>query len=74
VLPVRLSPSTRERSRRRWTNHAQMVDVGFNWDLNRFVKVYFDWERAIFGSPVFHNTGRFQKQNDLYWLRLQVLF
>ena len=51
-----------------------MVDVGFNWYLNKFVKVYFDWEHAIFGNPVFYNTGRFQKSNDLYWLRFQVYF
>ncbi len=57
-----------------WTNEAQMVDVGFNWYLNRFLKVYFDWEHAMFGSPVFYNTGRSQKSNDLYWLRLQAYF
>jgi phosphate-selective porin OprO/OprP len=57
-----------------WTNHARMVDVGFNWYLNKFVKVYFDWEHAMFGTPIFYNTGRFQKSNDLYWLRFQVYF
>ncbi len=57
-----------------WTNEAQMVDVGFNWYLNRFLKVYFDWEHASFGSPVFYNTGRLQTSNDLYWLRLQAYF
>ncbi len=57
-----------------WTNEAQMVDVGFNWYLNRFLKVYFDWEHAMFGNPVFYNTDRFQKSNDLYWLRLQAYF
>jgi phosphate-selective porin OprO/OprP len=57
-----------------WTNHTQMVDVGFNWYLNKFVKVYFNWEHAIFGSPVFYNTGGFQRSNDLYWLRFQVYF
>ncbi len=57
-----------------WTNRTQMTDVGFNWYLNKFVKLYFDWEHAIFGSPVFYNTGGFQKSNDLYWLRFQVYF
>ena len=57
-----------------WTNEAQMVDVGFNWYLNKFLKVYFDWEHAMFGNPVFSNTGSFQKSNDLYWLRLQAYF
>jgi phosphate-selective porin OprO and OprP len=57
-----------------WTNEARLVDVGVNWYLNKFVKVYFDWEHAIFGSPVFSNVGRFQKSNDLFWLRTQVYF
>ena len=57
-----------------WTNEAQMVDVGFNWYLNKFLKVYFDWEHAMFGNPVFYNTGRFQKSNDQYWLRLRAYF
>jgi phosphate-selective porin OprO and OprP len=57
-----------------WTNNAQMVDVGFNWYLNKFLKVYFDWEHAMFGNPVFYNTNRFQKSNDLFWMRLQAYF
>jgi phosphate-selective porin OprO and OprP len=57
-----------------WTNQAQMVDAGFNWYLNRFIKVYFDWEHAMFANPVFYNTGQFQKSNDLYWLRVQLYF
>jgi phosphate-selective porin OprO and OprP len=59
-----------------WTNHTQMVDVGFNWYLNKSVKIYFDWERAIFGNPVVYNTneGRKSSLSDLYWLRLQFYF
>ena len=40
-----------------WTNRAQLIDVGCNWYLNKFVKVYFDWEHAIFASPVFSSSG-----------------
>lgn len=57
-----------------WTNQVQMIDVGFNWYLNKFLKIYFDWEHAMFDTPVFYNTGRFQKSNDLYWIRCQVFF
>jgi phosphate-selective porin OprO/OprP len=57
-----------------WTNQAQMVDVGFNWYLNKFLKVYFDWEHAMFGNPVFYNINRSQKSNDLFWMRLQAYF
>jgi phosphate-selective porin OprO and OprP len=59
-----------------WTNHTQMVDVGFNWYLNKSVKIYFDWEHAIFGDPVVFNTntGRKSSSSDLYWIRFQFYF
>ncbi len=59
-----------------WTNHTQMLDVGFNWYLNKSVKIYFDWERAIFDNPVVYNTndGRKSSLSDLYWLRVQFYF
>jgi phosphate-selective porin OprO/OprP len=62
-----------------WTNRVELLDVGLNWYLNKFVKVYFDWERAIFGSPVFAATsssGRaiFQNMNDLFWVRMQFYY
>jgi phosphate-selective porin OprO/OprP len=59
-----------------WTNRTQMTDVGFNWYLNKFVKIYADWEHAMFGSPVVYNTmtGRRQLTSDLFWLRFQVYF
>jgi phosphate-selective porin OprO/OprP len=55
-----------------WTNQAKMVDVGVNWYLNKFVKVYFDWEHAMFANPVFSSNGPAQKSNDLFWVRTQV--
>jgi phosphate-selective porin OprO and OprP len=57
-----------------WTNEAKLVDVGLNWYLNKFVKIYFDWEHAMFGSPVFSASGPAQKSNDLFWIRTQVYF
>jgi phosphate-selective porin OprO/OprP len=59
-----------------WTNRAEMTDVGFNWYLNKFVKIYFDWEHAMFGNPVVFNTMTMRKQltSDLFWLRFQVYF
>jgi hypothetical protein len=43
------------------------------------VKVYFDWEHAIFGSPVFganlpNGHTAFQSSNDLFWARLQFYY
>jgi phosphate-selective porin OprO and OprP len=56
------------------TNQARLVGVGFNSYLNKFVKIYFDWEHALFGSPVFSSNGRSQTSNDLYWIRTQIYF
>jgi phosphate-selective porin OprO/OprP len=57
-----------------WTNHAKMIDVGANWYLNQFVKIYFDWEHALFGSPVVTTSGDFRSSNDLFWVRTQIYF
>jgi phosphate-selective porin OprO/OprP len=57
-----------------WTRQVQMVDVGLNWYLNKFLKVYIDWEHAMFATPVFYNTGRSQKTDDLFWIRCQLFF
>jgi phosphate-selective porin OprO/OprP len=57
-----------------WTNHAKLLDVGMNWYLNQFVKVYFDWEHAMFGSPVMSNSGGFRNSSDLFWVRTQLYF
>jgi phosphate-selective porin OprO/OprP len=57
-----------------WTKDVNMVDVGANWYLNQFVKVYLDWEHPMFGTPVLSTGGAFRTSNDLYWLRTQVYF
>lgn len=57
-----------------WTNRAQLIDAGCNWYLNKFVKVYAGWQRALFATPVFSSTGAFQKSSDLFWLRTQIYF
>jgi phosphate-selective porin OprO/OprP len=57
-----------------WTNSAQLVDVGCNWYLNKFVKVYAGWEHATFASPVTLSPGNSVKSSDLFWLRTQVYF
>jgi phosphate-selective porin OprO/OprP len=62
-----------------WTNNVQLIDVGVNWYLNNFVKVYFDWEHAIFASPVLAGTSSsgaalFHTNSDLFWLRFQFYF
>ena len=59
---------------RSWTNRVKETDVGVNWYLNQFVKVYFDWEHAVFGNPVLTTRGGFRSASDQFWLRAQVFF
>jgi phosphate-selective porin OprO/OprP len=62
-----------------WTNNVQLIDVGVNWYLNKFVKIYFDWEHAIFASPVLaavnsNGAALFHTTSDLFWLRFQFYY
>jgi phosphate-selective porin OprO/OprP len=57
-----------------WAENAFTVDAGLNWYLNRYIKVYFDWQHAEFGDPVFFRTGEFRRTSNLYRIRLQIYF
>jgi len=59
-----------------WTNEVSMTDIGFNWYLNRYTKLIFDWQHAGYSSPVLVNetTGQVSNSNDLYWFRCQFYF
>jgi phosphate-selective porin OprO/OprP len=59
---------------RLWSNNAQLIDVGVNWYWNPYVKLYFGWQHATFGKPVFVDPGDFQLTNDMGWARAQVSF
>jgi phosphate-selective porin OprO/OprP len=57
-----------------WTNDAYAIDLGLNWYINQYLKVYFDWQHAVFGRPVIAAPGFQQKTSDLFWLRAQLYF
>ncbi len=57
-----------------WTNRVYATDLGFNWYLNRYVKVYFDWQHSVFGNPVQFKPGGLQLTSDLFWIRCQLYF
>jgi phosphate-selective porin OprO and OprP len=57
-----------------WTNQADLVDVGMNWYLNKFIKIYFDWELAIYGQPVYYSPGQLSRTNNSFWARFQFYF
>jgi phosphate-selective porin OprO/OprP len=57
-----------------WTNQVFATDIGLNWYINQYLKVYFDWQHAEFGRSVIAGPGAHQKTSDLFWLRAQLYF
>jgi phosphate-selective porin OprO/OprP len=57
-----------------WTNQAQIVDLGFNWYWNKFMKRSFLWEGAMFPQPIYIRPGGFASTNNLFWIRMQLYF
>ncbi len=57
-----------------WTNNLYTVDAGFNWYINQYIKVTFDWQHAVFGNPVQYNATASQKTSDLFLFRFQLYF
>lgn len=58
----------------RWTNSVNTIDVGVNWYLNKYTKIYFDWQHCLYGQPVSMEPGHPHSVNDLFWLRTQIYF
>lgn len=55
-------------------NNANVIDTGFNWYLNHYAKLTFDWQYSAYNRPVAltpHSTTTF---NNLFWLRAQIFF
>ena len=57
-----------------WSNEARQVDVGMNWYLNKFVKVYIDWEYTMYGQPVLYAPEKLSNRLSMFWARLQFAF
>ncbi|OJW20862.1 MAG: hypothetical protein BGO49_29060 [Planctomycetales bacterium 71-10] len=57
-----------------WTNRVSTVDFGVNWYLNKYTKIYFDWQHTMYGQPVPYRPGGFQSTSDLFWMRFQIYF
>ena len=57
-----------------WSNSANATDIGLNWYLNFYTKIYLDWQHANFGQPVTRGNSQFMKASDLFWLRFQIFF
>jgi hypothetical protein len=50
------------------------IDLGFNWHLTQYLKLYFDWEHSDFNNPVLFAPGRTQKTSDMFIARFQLYF
>jgi phosphate-selective porin OprO and OprP len=57
-----------------WSNSAMTTEVGLNWYLNEYMKIYMFWLHADFGSPVQYRPDRSQKSADMLWMRCQLYF
>ena len=57
-----------------WSNSAWTTDIGLNWYLNFYTRVFLDWQHAEFGNPVVVSANKFGPTRDLFWIRFQVFF
>lgn len=57
-----------------WSARANVIDTGFNWYLNHYTKVTFDWQYSAYGSQVFLSPGHTTSFTNLFWIRTQVFF
>ena len=55
-------------------NRVSMTDVGFNWHLTQYMKLYFDWQHAAYNQPVIYAPGKRQLTSDLFLVRFQLYF
>ncbi len=57
-----------------WSNQALVLDNGVNWYLNRYVRIFLDWQHAEFASPVGAIPGSRTSSQNLYWFRTQIYY
>jgi phosphate-selective porin OprO and OprP len=58
------------------SNEAMEVTVGFNWYLNAWVRMQFNYEHDMFGQPVLLGSAPINELNsqDSLFTRFQVIF
>ena len=57
-----------------WANRMYMTHAGVDWHLTQYMKIYFDWNHAVFNQPVIFAPGRRQLTSDMFLLRFQLYF
>jgi phosphate-selective porin OprO/OprP len=75
-LPTGPTTSASPANRLGNSNAATELTLGFNWYLNPFVRMQFNWEHAWFSQPVQlgQGTGGLLTHQDTLMTRLQVIF
>ena len=57
-----------------WASQAQAIDVGLNWYLNQYTKIYINYQHSMFGTPIYNGPSTFANSINLFNLRFQVFF
>lgn len=55
-------------------NNANVTDLGFNWYLNHYVKLTFDYQYAAYNRAVALTPSSTTRFNNLFWFRSQIYF
>ncbi len=55
-------------------NRLWMTDIGINWHMTQYLKMYFDWNHAEFNNPVTYATHKYQPTSNTLWWRLRIYF
>ncbi|WP_169978221.1 OprO/OprP family phosphate-selective porin [Tautonia rosea] len=60
-----------------WTDEVTSIDLGLNWYMTQYIKVFAGWQHSMFGSPVLLRSEPYEQlqlTSDLFWFRFQVYF
>lgn len=59
----------------RSSREAATLDLGLNWHWNEYVKLIFNWQRGMYGSPVdLDNADGPLSHSDVFLMRFQLYF
>lgn len=56
------------------SNAATEMTLGFNWYLNTYVRMQFNWEHAWFQQPLLLGSNTYFSQTDAILVRFQIIF
>lgn len=57
-----------------WANRATTTDIGVNWYLNHYIRMYLDWQHSEFNQNFEVSPFYKTKHMEMYWLRTQIFF